>query len=156
MPSDEIKPASPLPWQLYYGDDESNQQQTIIGDDDTVLWSSYPGGCENNAVNEDAEYAVHAANEYPALKAERDALMAVVRATQRVFPNVPEWEPDMDETCRDTGTGDCPHCEAFYDVHARGRHAKPKKHAVDCPYVELASALENLPPELRAKLEATP
>jgi hypothetical protein len=80
--TDDIKPASPLPWQIYYGDDESNQQQTIIDDDDTVLWSSYPGGCENNAVLEDAEYAVHAANEYPKLRAENAKLLAVVEAAK--------------------------------------------------------------------------
>jgi hypothetical protein len=78
--SDEIKPASPLPWKSHEYNlsngcpgSEPDGFQVILGANETeiadFLWSA-----REDEAEQDCEYAVHAANEYPALVARVAAL----------------------------------------------------------------------------------
>ena len=56
-----------------------------------------------------------------------------------------EWTDDLDETCCDTGRGECHHCMAWFNLHpGRGGKVTPKQHHDDCPFVVLNAILKDI------------
>jgi hypothetical protein len=69
MSGEAIKPGTPLPWQI-------NGSHIYGPDPERYLVAQFLGG----RLTDDRNYAVHACNEYPALKAKAAALAAALEA----------------------------------------------------------------------------